>query len=62
MTGGHVEQDVYEKTNISPYISNQGISPHKPGMNKTMPRGFMSPTNNLANSGSKKVAGVHQDK
>ena len=39
--------DMYEKTNITPYISKQGSSPSKTVMNMTMPKGFMSPKNSL---------------
>jgi len=45
--------DVYEKTNISPYIAQQtsGPSPSKTAMNMTMPKGFMSPKNSLKKAG-----------
>jgi hypothetical protein len=39
--------DIYEKTNISPYISQQGSSPSKTVMNMTTPKGFMSPKNSI---------------
>jgi hypothetical protein len=49
--------DVYDKTNISPYIAKQssGASPSKTAMNMTMPKGFMSPKNTLRKNGGSEL-------
>jgi hypothetical protein len=45
-SGFETPMDVYDKTNISPYVGlNTGTSPSKTAMNMTMPKGFMSPKN-----------------